>query len=155
MFHIHTRREYIISPSGYCGLSGEKDWLCRIIFAQSLWGFFLRREGKLFRHSPLFPRRGLIPANRCCTSTEQAICARRFAGQIMTYGWVRHALWPSPLISLRPALTTGAESCWGGGLGSPWCCPAGTAMIKQTKNKNVSWVSEVWSRCYFLYSWTS
>lgn len=22
MFHIHNRREYIISPSGYCGLSG-------------------------------------------------------------------------------------------------------------------------------------
>lgn len=25
MFHIHTQREYIISPSGHCVLSGRRD----------------------------------------------------------------------------------------------------------------------------------
>lgn len=46
IFHIHTLREYIISPSVHCVLSRGEDLLCWITLALS-WLFFLPHEGKL------------------------------------------------------------------------------------------------------------
>lgn len=118
MFHIHTQREYIISPSGHCAVRRK-----RLTLMDN--SYMILTFGKLF-HRLLLREVWSDSTDRCCIQSDQAIWAHRFAGQIMTYGWAQHALWPSPLIPLRPAHTTGcgAEICWGGG-----CALHGTGLL--------------------------
>lgn len=119
---------------------------------------FRPREGKL---CPLLRGAWSGLADRCWIQSEMPFSARRFAGQMMTHGWAWHALRPSPLIPLRPAhSTTGCRSeiSWGGGARLVHLYVIGlalVAMIKQTKNKNVSWVSEACWWSFLVYSWTT
>lgn len=149
MFHIHTRREYIISPSSDSVLSGGgKLYFCAIVTFFTLWWSL---------------RNFLVVSSPCGVvvwySSQMLDLAR--ASNLGSQVFRADAdLWLTATCPQSTAVPT--QSCtlnrprgWilpRRGLLSPRCQPPLIAMIKQTKNKNVSWVSEVcwWSESFLL-----
>lgn len=115
MFHIHTQREYIISPSGQCVLSRGLR-VCWITFAWS-WCFATWRSlKKPWKLSSFFQLCGAVT-----WSSWQMLDSVKAANLGLQVCRADDDLWlsplSSPLIPIRPAYATGcvAEMCWGEG----------------------------------------
>lgn len=157
MFHIHTQRGYIISPSSDSVLSGGSLFY---IFMWS-WLFFFS----------------------CFVAEPDKLCSRpSLRGVVVWYSWQMLDLVRAGNLGLQvfradddlwltatclqsspvPTKSCTLNRLWGWNLlrrrllSLRYQHPL-IAMIKQTKNKNVSWVSEVcwWNESFLLYSWTS
>lgn len=156
MFHIHTQREYIISPSSDSVLSGGSKFVVYFYVILTFFCFVVEPE-KLSSRPSL---RGVVVWYSW--QMLDLVRAGNLGSQVFR---ADDDLWLTatcPQSSPVPTQSCTLNKLWGWnllrrGLLSPRYQPALIAMIKQTKNKNVSWVSEVcwWNESFLLYSWAS
>lgn len=142
MFHIHTKLEFLISPSGYGVLpAGELYGLPDFVKQLSL---FLPREGKTLQIIVSPPLLVWWETSPVLDSNKSEVVG----SLVCRTGDPMDEVDVPSAITTDPIQTCTWNGLWGWillrrGFLSPRYWPAIAAMIKQNKNKNVSWVSEV------------